>query len=141
MGTETKVFETNVRVRYQETDQMGVVYHANYLVWFEVGRTSLIRELGYTYSDLEKKGIILPVVEAHANYRAPAHYEDELTIRSYVQEMTGSKLVFGYEVYRDADKKLLTTGHSKHIWCSKEMKRINLEKLYPEIYQVLTKAL
>ncbi|WP_044640880.1 acyl-CoA thioesterase [Risungbinella massiliensis] len=141
MGTETKVFETDVRVRYQETDQMGVVYHANYLVWFEVGRTSLIRELGYTYSDLEKKGIILPVVEVHANYRAPAHYEDELTIRSYVQEMTGSKLVFGYEVYRESDEKMLTTGHSKHIWCSKEMKRINLEKLYPEIYQVLTKAL
>lgn len=141
MSQSGKVFQTSIQVRYQETDQMGVVYHANYLVWFEVARTSLIRALGYSYRDLEEKGIILPVVEAHANYRSPARYEDQLTVEVKITELKGSKLKLEYRVVRDEDQKLLCTGHSIHIWCNSEMKRLNLEKEHPEVFRALQKAL
>ncbi len=128
---------SKVRVRYQETDQMGVVYHSNYLVWFEIGRTKLVRDLGFSYRELEKKGILLPVVEAHANYRYPARYDDEIRIETKIKELTKRKIVFSYQIFADAESKLLAQGYTRHIWVSKEMKPISLNDRFPEFFEEL----
>jgi acyl-CoA thioester hydrolase len=133
----TAVSESVIRVRYQETDQMGVVYHANYLVWFEVGRTEWIRKLGYTYKDLEEKGLLLPVVDLHVRYAAPARYDDEVTVRTRITEVAGGKLTFHYEILRRDDGQLLVTGTTTHLWVNREYKRVNLKHAFPALYERL----
>lgn len=128
---------TEIRVRYKETDQMGVVYHANYLVWFEVGRTSLIRDLGYSYNQLEAKGILLPVVDVGAQFRQSARYDDVVIVETSINEVGPSKVVFQYSIRRKMDQQLLATGHTKHLWVSKEMRRVRLPDYSPELYAQL----
>lgn len=102
--------ETNIRVRYAETDQMNVVYYGNYAQFFEVGRAESIRNLGFTYKDMEANGVIMPVVELHCKYLRPAHYDDLLTIKTTLRELpTDHRIEFHHEVYNE-QKKLLTTG-------------------------------
>ena len=103
-----------VRVRYAETDQMGVVYYANYLVWFEVARTDWLRAAGWTYRQLEQDGVALPVIEAHAEYRRAARYDDELEIRAAPTLLTPVRIRFDYEVWRSGDAAPLATGHTVH---------------------------
>jgi acyl-CoA thioester hydrolase len=103
-----------VRVRYAETDKMGVVYHANYFVWFEVGRTDLLRNHGWTYREMEAEGLSLPVIEAHAEYKQPARYDDELDVRVVGSLISPARVQFAYEVVRMADNQLLVTGHTVH---------------------------
>jgi acyl-CoA thioester hydrolase len=102
------ITETQIRVRYAETDQMNVVYYGNYAQYFEVARTESIRNLGFTYKEMEAVGIIMPVVEMHTKYLRPAHYDDLLTIKSIVREMpVDHRIVFEHEVF-NSEKKLLT---------------------------------
>jgi acyl-CoA thioester hydrolase len=105
---------TTIRVRYAETDQMGVVYHANYLVWFEVGRTEFLRSSGSTYRELEATGIALPVIEAHCEYAQPARYDDELEIRSWARLKSPVRLEFQYEVVRRSDAVVTARGRTVH---------------------------
>jgi acyl-CoA thioester hydrolase len=106
---------TRVRVRYAETDQMGVVYYANYLVWFEVGRTDLLRSSGWTYREMEAEGFSLPVVEAHCEYRASARYDDDLEIRTTGTLLSPVRLRFDYQVVRVGDQAAaLAAGHTVH---------------------------
>jgi acyl-CoA thioester hydrolase len=99
-----------VRVRYAETDQMNIVYHGNYAQYFEVGRVESIRQLGFTYKEMEATGVIMPLVELHIKYIRPAHYDDLLTISTMVKELPGGhRIEFFQEVYNEAGK-LLTTG-------------------------------
>jgi acyl-CoA thioester hydrolase len=101
---------TQIRVRYAETDQMNVVYHGNYVQYFEVGRTESIRQLGFTYKDMEAMGIIMPIVEVHAKYLRPAHYDDLLTIKTILKELPNDyKIEFHQEIYNQS-KKLITVG-------------------------------
>jgi acyl-CoA thioester hydrolase len=102
-----------VRVRYAETDRMGVVYYSNYLVWFEVGRTEWLRETGWTYRDMEQQGIALPVIEAHCEYRQPARYDDEIEIRTRAALMTPVRIRFDYELLR-ADNTVVASGYTVH---------------------------
>ena len=104
----------HVRVRYAETDQMGVVYYANYLVWFEVARTDWLRAVGWTYREMEQNGVALPVIEAHAEYRRAARYDDELEIRTTAQLLTPVRIRFDYEVWRSGEEAPLATGHTIH---------------------------
>jgi acyl-CoA thioester hydrolase len=102
--------ETQVRVRYAETDQMGVVYHANYFLYFETARAESIRELGFTYADMEKSGIIMPVVDVHCKYMRPARYDDLLTIKTMLKELPmHHKIEFHHEVYNESGE-LLAIG-------------------------------
>lgn len=135
--TLSRALHATVRVRYQETDQMGVVYHSNYFVWFEVGRTHLIRELGTSYRDLESKGIILPVIEANCQYKSPARYEDVVRIESVIAELSPAKIRFTYRMVRESDNKLLASGHTLHMWVNREMKPINLKRKQPDVYELL----
>lgn len=105
---------SRVRVRYAETDRMGVVYYANYLIWFEVGRTDLLRHAGWSYREMETEGFTLPVIEAHCRYRQPARYDDELEICTTGQLMSRVRLRFEYEIARVSDGVLLATGHTVH---------------------------
>ncbi|WP_048600606.1 acyl-CoA thioesterase [Rubeoparvulum massiliense] len=130
-------FRTSLRVRFQETDQMGVVYHANYLSWFEVGRTALLRNWGMSYGDLERGGFLLPVVEAHCYYGAPAHYEDEIIVQTTIAEYSNVRLIFEYEVFCQASGKLLMHGSTQHAWVDATFRPINLRRKHPELYQLL----
>ena len=105
---------STVRVRYAETDQMGVAWHGYYLAWFEVGRTDLLRRQGYTYRQLEETGIRLPVIETHIRYLQPARYDDVLEIHTRLAEMTGVRLRFEYEVRREGTDAPLATGETAH---------------------------
>jgi acyl-CoA thioester hydrolase len=104
----------NIRVRYAETDKMGVVYHANYFVWFEVGRCELIRAVGYNYRDLEADGIALPVIEAHCEFKSPARYDDELQVKTWGELLSPARVEFRYEVSRPADGTLNAVGRTVH---------------------------
>ena len=114
MDKPTPARRTRVRVRYADTDQMGVVYYANYLVWFEVGRTEWLRESGWSYREMEQAGISLPVIEAHCEYRQPARYDDEIEIRTEARVLTPVRIRFDYEARRTADEMLSATGHTVH---------------------------
>ena len=103
-----------VRVRYAETDQMGVVYHANYLAWFEVGRCEWLRSLGWSYREMEASGSLLPVIEAHCEYRQPARYDDEVEIRTRGEMLTPVRVKFSYEVVRRADGVTAAVGYTVH---------------------------
>jgi acyl-CoA thioester hydrolase len=128
------VGETRVRVRYQETDQMGVVYHANYLVWFEVGRVELLRQQGMSYRDVEmQEGCGLAVVEATVRYKAPARYDDELAVETRVVMARGAVVRFAYRILRVEDGVLLCEGETVHVVVGRDMKRRALPKKYAEI--------
>jgi acyl-CoA thioester hydrolase len=103
-----------VRVRYAETDKMGVVYYANYLIWFEVGRTDWLREMGWSYREMEAEGIQLPVIEAHCEYRQGARYDDDIEIRTQAKKLSPVRVQFDYAAIRRADGALLATGHTVH---------------------------
>jgi acyl-CoA thioester hydrolase len=132
------VAETRVRVRYAETDQMGVVYHANYLVWFEVGRVEFIRQMGLDYGSMEKEeNAMIAVVEATARYKAPARYDDELIVRTTLAGVRGSIVRFRYAVVRAADELLLCEGETVHLVVGRDMKRRVMPKRYAEQFAAL----
>jgi len=105
---------STLRVRYAETDKMGVVYHANYLVWFEVGRTDLLRGQGWTYRAMEESGILLPVIEVHCEYRRPARYDDEIEVRTTGRLLSAVRVEFTYEVVLAQDGTTAAVGVTRH---------------------------
>ena len=109
-----RVSTARVRVRYAETDQMGVVYYAHYLVWFEIGRTEWLRETGWTYRAMEAEGIGLPVIEAHCEYKSGARYDDDLDVRTRARRVSAARLAFDYDVARRADAQVIATGYTIH---------------------------
>lgn len=126
--------ETRLRVRYAETDQMGVVYHANYLVWFEVGRVELMRQLGLDYKRMEiEEGCGIAVVEATLRYKAPARYDDELIVHTRVVALRGPVLRLGYKILRAEDGLLLCEGETVHVVVGRDMKRRPIPKKYAEL--------
>ncbi|KZE79268.1 thioesterase [Paenibacillus elgii] len=128
-----------LRVRYQETDQMGVVYHANYLNWFEVGRTEMIRELGLPYQALETRGLLLPVIEADLKFRSPARYDDLVTINTEIVELTSLRIRFAYEIKRGEE--LLVTGGTQHVWLNQDWKPVRIDRDVPDLYALLAKTM
>jgi acyl-CoA thioester hydrolase len=130
-GSEWQVSEARVRVRYAETDQMGVVYHSNYLIWFEVGRVEFIRKLGLDYKSMEvEEGCGIAVVDAHARYRLPAQYDDELIIETRLLAARGAVIKFGYKVLREKDATLLCEGETVHVVVDQNMKKCALPERY-----------
>lgn len=133
-----RIFETSLRVRYKETDQMGVVHHTNYIVWFELGRTDLLRQLGLSYRELEDRGILLPVVDLTCRYAEAARYDDEIRVLTRIAEINPGKVVFAYEIRRQSDNARLARGTTTHLWVNREMKRMNIQRTFPELYEMLT---
>ncbi len=130
--------EARVRVRYAETDQMGVVYHANYFIWFEVGRVEFIRQMGLDYKSMEQEeGALIAVVEATARYKAPARYDDELLVRTSLAGVRGPIVRFRYAVLRAADEMLLCEGETVHLVVGRDMKRREMPEKYVEQFAAL----
>lgn len=131
-----KWFSYEIRVRYQETDQMGVVYHANYLTWFEIGRTEMIRSLGMTYQSMEARGLLLPVIEADLKFKQPAKYDDVVTLYTGMTELTHLRLHFAYEVKRGEE--LLVTGSTRHVWVNRDFKPTRIDREAPDLYALIS---
>lgn len=129
-----KSVETSVRVRYAETDQMGVVYYANYLVWMEVGRVELCRACGFNYRDLEARdGILLAVAEANCRYASPARYDDEVTIRAWVEEPHAKMVTFHYAMR--VGERPIATGYTRHVFLNRQMRPARLPEKYVELFR------
>src|SRR5215467_7749739 len=127
--------ETRLRVRYAETDQMGVVYHSNHLIWFEVGRVELLRQLGFSYRDMERHdGRFIAVAEAKCRYRAPVYYDEEIVIRTRLKHVRESVVVFGYELVRADNEKLLAEGETTHVVTDSKMQVARLPEKYLNVF-------
>ncbi|HHU76818.1 MAG TPA: acyl-CoA thioesterase [Firmicutes bacterium] len=133
--------ETFLRVRYKDTDQMGVVYYANYFIWFEIGRSELMRSLGLTYKQLEQNGILLPVIEAYCKYKNPARYDDQLRIVTTLMFLREVKMGFRYEIFHKEKDLLLVHGETTHAFVSKAGKPAVLRKQNPFLWKILRDAL
>src|SRR5438067_3422551 len=118
-----RITESRTRVRYKETDQMAIAHHANYVVWFEIGRTDLCREAGFPYREIEERGLILVVTEVICRYRIPYRYDDEVLIRTTISEAASRRMKFAYELLDGAGERLHATGMSSHVWVSRETRR------------------
>ncbi len=137
MSPDIVVTETKLRVRYAETDKMGVVYHSNYIIWFEVGRVEMLRSFGFTYKQMEgEDDTVLPVVEVRCRFKAPALYDDEILVRTHLRNVRDSLIHFGYELLRAEDRTLLAEGETVHLVVDSAGNR----KPFPEKYLTALKA-
>ena len=128
--------ETKVRVRYAETDQMGVVYHSNHLIWFEVGRVELLRQMGFSYRDMEREdGRYIAVAEVTCRYRAPVYYDEEVLIRTRLKSVRESVVIFSYELLRAERRTLLAEGETTHIVTDSNMKIATLPEKYLRVFR------
>jgi acyl-CoA thioester hydrolase len=129
-----------IEVRYAETDQMGVVYHTNYLVWMEIGRTALIQELGFNYAELEKAGYIAPVLDIQASYKKPVRYGEKAIVKTWVEDYDGIRTVYGYEILSE-DGEVAVTGMTKHVCVKKDSFRpVPFKRVSPEWHEAYEKA-
>jgi acyl-CoA thioester hydrolase len=133
--------ESRFTVRYAETDQMGIVHHSNYPVWFEVGRTDFIKQMGMPYSKIEEEGIMLPLIALTCNYKGTARYEDEITVKTSIKDFSKTRIVFYYEVYKASESRPITTGTTEHAWTNSKLRPVNLKKTAPELFELISKAI
>lgn len=132
---------TPIKVRYQETDQMGVVYHANYLIWFEIGRTDFIEKLGFRYHEMEAEGIVSPVVDANIQFKHPIRYGDEAYVETWLEKYNGIRTTYGYRIINQ-DGQEAVTGETQHVIVRKENFRpLSLKKQFPNWHEAYQKAL
>jgi acyl-CoA thioester hydrolase len=130
------VNETRIRVRYAETDQMGVVYHANHFIWFEVGRVELLRQFGFSYKDMESEDdCFIAVVDAQCRYKAPVHYDDEVVVRTYLKNVREKVIRFGYELRKAETDDLLAEGETTHIVADSKMNPRKLPEKYMKVFR------
>jgi acyl-CoA thioester hydrolase len=125
---------STVRVRYAETDKMGIVYYANYLVWFEVARTDWLRETGWTYRAMEQEGLGLPVIEAHCDYKTSARYDDELHIHTTARLVSPVRLAFDYTVVRPSDAMVIASGYTVHASVDQTGRPVRLPARVKELF-------
>ena len=131
---EPAVISTQIIVRYQETDQMGVAHHSVYPVWFEAGRTAYIRGFGVPYGRLEEEGLYLPLIEMTCSFKSFSRYEDELFVNTLVSDATKSRIVFHYDVVKD--ERVIASGATIHIFANRQLKPVNLYKYRPDMYKL-----
>jgi acyl-CoA thioester hydrolase len=130
--------KTEIVVRYAETDQMGIAHHSNYPIWYEAARTDFIKGTGISYSDLEKRGYMLPLLELKSCYKSPARYEDVLSITTKIKHISYTRVTFYYEVYNE-ENTLINYGETMHVWTDNKLKPVNMKKNAPDIYDLMQK--
>jgi acyl-CoA thioester hydrolase len=131
-----RVNQVKLRVRYAETDQMGIVHHTNHFIWFEVGRVEFLRELGFSYREMEENdGCCIALVDARCRYKAPARYDDELIVRTHLKNVRESLVHFGYELLRVSDGLLLAEGETTHVVTDKDMKKRAIPDKYMRVFR------
>ncbi len=133
----TPIHEARLRVRYAETDQMGVVYYANYVVWMEVGRVELCKAAGFSYRDMERNdSILLAVAEVNCRYLSPARFDDEVIVKTRIEEANSRMVRFGYQMRLAEGDRVLATGHTTHIFCGRDLKRTRLPEKYHALFGI-----
>lgn len=130
--------ETRFIARYAETDQMGVIHHSVYPIWFEAGRTDFIKKMGLPYSKIEESGFLLPLIELKCTYKTFARYEDEILIKTSIARYTRTRIDFCYKVYKNDQKNPISYGETMHVWTNKGLKPINIKKNAPHIYELIS---
>ncbi len=131
------VTETRLRVRYAETDQMGVVYYANHFVWMEVGRVDLCKACGFNYRDMERDdGIFLAVAEANCRYKSPARFDDDVIVKTWIEDANTRIVIFNYEMRVEADARLLATGMTRHVFVNSQMQRARMPSKYYAMFGI-----
>jgi len=134
------VTSSKITVRYQETDQMGIVHHSVYPVWYEVARTDFCKEMGFSYLQMEQIGIMTPIYEVHSHYKSPARYDDVLTVQTKVKRLTPYRIEFYYEIYKE--NQLIHYGETIHVWVDAGgFKPLNLKKNFPVVYDMLEQTI
>jgi len=132
------IYEAIVRVRYGETDKMGVVYHPNYYMYFEIGRTEFLREMGgMSYKDLEDAGVMMPIIETRCKYNIPARYDDELTVYTSIETMTVARITFTYKIIRKKDEAFIVEGETSLAFVNEDGRVINMKKHNPQLFEKL----
>lgn len=129
---------TELIARYAETDQMGIIHHSVYPVWFEAARTEFIKELGISYSECESRGLMLPLIGLECKFHKPAYYEDVIAIESSIQNATPVRLVISYIARNKATDEILATGKTVHVWTDSERKPVDMRKKAPDIFHMMT---
>ena len=132
--------ETRFIARYAETDQMGIIHHSNYAVWFEAGRTDFLKKAGVSNTSIESKGILLPLYDMNCKFKSPAKYEDEILVLTRLKQISRVRLSFSYQVKNAVTLNLIATGETMHAWTDKALKPINADKVISDIYSVLNQA-
>lgn len=127
-------FTERIRVRYSETDAMGVVYHANYLAWMEIGRTEYLRKIGFPYREMEENGVLVPVAEINTKYLSPAKYDDEILVTTELIGYSRVKCEFSYKMIRESDGVEILRGSSVHAFTDENLKPLNLKKIMPGLW-------
>lgn len=131
------IIETRFPVRYAETDQMGVVHHSVYPVWFECGRTEFIKSFGISYDELERQGLMLPLARLSCEYKTPIRYGETVLVKTRLLEATKVRLVIGYEIYAEERNVLCGKGSTEHAWTGTNLRPVNIAKYNPELYEKL----
>ena len=131
--------DTEIIVRYAETDQMGIVHHSVYPVWFEAARTDMMEQAGYSYARIEKEGIMLPLSHLECDYVGGVKYGETVIVRCFVEKLTIARLALGYEVRRKGEDEVLSVGKTVHGWTDTDLNVINLKKRAPQLYDFLDK--
>ncbi|HSQ87804.1 thioesterase family protein [Romboutsia sp.] len=131
------IIEMRFAVRYVETDKMGIAHHSNYAIWFEAGRTEFFKKIGIPYSKIEDDGVLLPLIDLKCSFKKPAMYEDEIIIKTKLENMTNVKVTFSYELYNSFNNNLIATGETTHAWTDKNLKPINIKKKLNKLYEIL----
>lgn len=130
-------WETRVRVRYAETDQMGVVYYANYFVWMEVGRVEFCKARGFSYKEMEERdGVMLAVAEASCRYSSAARFDEEVVVKTWIAEVSSRMLTFGYELRAAADGRKIATGETRHVFCGRDLKPCRMPAKYRAMFGI-----
>lgn len=132
---------THITPRYAETDQMGIIYHSNYFIWFEVARTDFFTHLGYSYRKLEEENIILPVTEVKCEYIKPARYAHPVRVETHIYLFKGVRFGLKYHIYDDETQELLAHGHTLHGFVDKDLRPINIKKKKREVYDLIIDAM
>jgi acyl-CoA thioester hydrolase len=131
--------ETRLRVRYAETDQMGVVYYANHYIWMEVARVEMCKAFGFNYRDMEREdGIFMAVAESGCRYRAPAHFDDEIVIKTWIETANSRMVTIHYEMRLAEGDRLLATGHTRHVFVNHQMQKARLPEKYFPMFGITT---
>ena len=134
------IVTTKIVPRYAETDQMGIIHHSVYAIWYEQARTEFFNEIGFRYDEVEKNGVMTPLIELSCEYKRPAYYNQEVEVRTKIIKLTPVKFILEYDIYKQ-ENQLINIGKTTLAWAdAKTFKIINLQKKYPEIYQLIEKA-
>ncbi|MBK5263177.1 MAG: acyl-CoA thioesterase [Peptostreptococcaceae bacterium] len=136
-----KKYKSEIRVLFADTDGMGIVYHTNYIKWFEIGRNEYLRQIGFPYSVLEKDKLWLPVSSVECSYKLPAYYDDVLEISSWIGELKAATVVINYEIHRKSTGELLVTGHTKHAITDDKLKPVRFKTYRPDLYKRIVEYL